>query len=62
VLLEWNKKTVKVISKIWKLLSFYQQNLSLGALLDFQAIVKGNVFFCQKWIKFPLAIHRKLLL
>jgi hypothetical protein len=45
VLLEWNRKIVKDISKIWEKLSFYQQNLSLGALLDFQPTVKGNVFF-----------------
>jgi hypothetical protein len=62
VLLEWNRKIVKDISKIWGKLRFYQQYLSLGALLDFQTTVKGNVFFCQKWIKFSLATHRKLLL
>jgi hypothetical protein len=62
VLLDWNKKIVKDISKIWGKLSLYQQNLSLGALLDFQRTEKENVFFCQKWIKFSLAIHRKLLL
>jgi hypothetical protein len=61
VLLEWNRKIVKDSSKIWEKWSFYQQNLSLGALLDFQPTVKGNVFFCQKWIKFSLATHRKLL-
>jgi hypothetical protein len=62
VLLEWNRKNVKDISKIRGKLSFYKQNLSLGALLDFQPTVKRNVFFCQKWIKFSLATHRKLLL
>jgi hypothetical protein len=62
VVLEWNRQIVKDISKIWENLSFYQQNISLGALLDFQPTVKGNVFFCQKWIKFSLATHRKLLL
>jgi hypothetical protein len=46
----------------WEKLSFYQQNLSLGALLDFQPTLKGNVFFGQKWIKFSLATHRNLLL
>jgi hypothetical protein len=59
VLLEWNRKIVKDISKISEKLSFYQQNLSLGALLDFKPTVKGNVFFGQKWIKFSLATHRK---
>jgi hypothetical protein len=62
VLLEWNRKIVKDISNIWEKSSFYQQNLSLGALLDFQPTVKGNVFLGQKWIKFSLATHRKLLL
>jgi hypothetical protein len=62
VLLEWNRKIVKDISKIRGKLSFYQQNLSLGALLDFQPTVKVNVFFGRKWIKFSLATHRKLLL
>jgi hypothetical protein len=62
VLLERNRSIVKEISKIWGKLSFYQQNLSLGALLDFQPIVKGSVFFGQKWIKFSLATHRNLLL
>jgi hypothetical protein len=33
VLLEWNRKIVKDISQIWEKLSFYQQKLSLGALL-----------------------------
>jgi hypothetical protein len=62
VLLDWNRKIVKDISKIWEKLSFYQQTLSLGALLDFQCTEKVNVFFCQKWIKFSLATHRNLLL
>jgi hypothetical protein len=62
VLLDWNRKIVKDISKIWGKLSFYQQNLSLGALLDFQRTEKENEFFCQKWIKFSLATHRNLLL
>jgi hypothetical protein len=35
VLLEWNRKIAKEISKILEKLSFYQQNVSLGALLDF---------------------------
>jgi hypothetical protein len=41
--LDWNKKIVKDISKIWGKLSLYQQNLSLGALLDFQRTEKENV-------------------
>jgi hypothetical protein len=62
VLLDWNRKIVKDISKICEKLSFYQQKLSLGALLDFQRTEKENIFFCQKWIKFSLATHRNLLL
>jgi hypothetical protein len=62
VLLDWNRKIVKDISKILEKLSLYQENLSLGALLDFQHTEKENVLFCQKWIKFSVATHRKLLL
>ena len=55
-------KIVKDISKILKKMNFCPQNLTLGALLDFQPTVKGRVAFCQKWIKFSLATHRNCLL